>query len=791
MRVWYTISNQTFFTEKVCPSGRRPFARGEQTGGPGLNIGGILMNKEIPTALLEKAQETAKELGGKTEKILFIVVGDLTADSHYGTSLLAVTEKRAFSLDGTGELLFHTAHTDTEDAKVRRMYGNARLVVTKKNGEVVELMRFTYTVASLCDMAADYILAVASGEDPARAYAAVEETYDKLMLYCPKCGRRLLHPGADCINCQSKDKTLGKLAKYLVPELPNLFLCVVLSLITTALTLIPPTATSTLVDDVLPNRDLAGLYRIVAVLLGSYILRCVIGIVRSYRLRVSGDHVVYALRNDVFAKAQRLSMRFYDKTSTGSVINRISGDTSTIQSFMLRITQEVVVEFFTLVGIVVIMFAMNYKLALLTLIPIPFVVVGTKIFGKKIKPFYRRIWRKWVAVTSVLTDSLPGIRVIKAFSAEGRSGESFKDYNTAWLEVDKKSARISTAFPTIVNFFVLCGSLLIWGIGGKWVVSGDGSLSVGTLVAFISYASMFYTPVNFFANLNDSYQSALSSAERVLDILDAEDEPDLGRGNCPEIRGKIEFKNVNFSFDRTKMTLSDINLTIEPGDVVGIVGTTGSGKSTLVNLLMRFYDGYDGDILVDGVNIRDIDLSYYRSQIGYVQQESMMFRDTVFNNIAFSKPDATVEEVFHAAEVANAHEFIARLPDGYDAMLGERGVGLSGGEKQRLSIARTVLMNPRMLIFDEATASVDSETESQIQGAIEALISGRTTIMIAHRLSTLRKANKIVVLDKGKILEMGTPEELMAAKGKYYKLIQIQTMAEKAQASREEEGFAE
>lgn len=302
---------------------------------------------------------------------------------------------------------------------------------------------------------------------------------------------------------------------------------------------------------------------------------------------------------------------------------------------------------------------------------------------------------------------------------------------------------------------------------------------------------MFYTPINFFANLSDSYQNALSSAERVLDILDAEDEADTGKGNCPEIRGRIEFKNVSFSFDRTKMTLSDIDLVIEPGDIVGIVGTTGAGKSTLVNLLMRFYDGYDGEILVDGTDIRKIDLNYYRSQIGYVQQESMMFRDTIFNNIAFSQPDAPIEAVFHAAEVANAHEFIARQPDGYEAMLGERGVGLSGGEKQRLSIARTVLMNPRILIFDEATASVDSETESQIQGAIESLISGRTTIMIAHRLSTLRKANKIVVLDQGRILEAGTPEELLAAKGKYYKLIQIQTMAEQAEADKREEGFGD
>lgn len=756
-----------------------------------MNIGGILINKEIPTALLDSAQETAKRLGTDDEALRFIVVCDLDANSHYGTSLLCVTNKRSFVLDEAGGQLAVLPHADAAEAKVRRMYGNARLVAKTKDGDTTELTRFTYAVASLCDMAADYIMAVAGGEDEARALATVEATYDKLMLFCPKCGRRLLHPGADCINCQSKGKTFTKLAQYLKPEIPNLIVCLFLSLISTALTMVPPTMISTLVDDILPGRDLAGLYRIVALLMATHISFCIIGMIRSYRLRLSGDKVVYSLRNDVFAKAQHLSMRFYDKTSTGSVINRISGDTNTIQAFMLRVTQEVVTQFFSMIGIAVIMFAMNYRLALLTLAPIPFIVMGSRIFGKKIKPFYRRIWRKWVAVTAVLTDALPGIRVIKAFSAEKRSGESFRQYNTAWLDVDKKSARISTSFPFIVNFFVTCGTMLIWGIGGGWVITSDGALSVGTLVAFMSYASMFYTPINFFANLNDSYQSALSSAERVLDILDAEDEADTGKGNCPAIRGKIEFKNVNFSFDRTKMTLSDINLTIEPGDIVGIVGTTGAGKSTLVNLLMRFYDGYDGEILVDGIDIRKIDLGYYRSQIGYVQQESMMFRDTIFNNIAFSKPDAQVEEVFHAAEVANAHEFIARQPDGYEAMLGERGVGLSGGEKQRLSIARTVLMNPRMLIFDEATASVDSETESQIQSAIESLISGRTTIMIAHRLSTLRKANKIIVLDQGKILEMGTPEELLAAKGKYYKLIQIQTMAEQAEAGRRAEGFGD
>ena len=496
------------------------------------------------------------------------------------------------------------------------------------------------------------------------------------------------------------------------------------------------------------------------------------------------------MKKDIYAKAQYLPMSFYDKTSTGSVINRVNSDTSVIQNFVLRITQDAVVQFFTLVGILIIMICLNWKLTLFSLLPIPLVVIIGRFFGKKIGPRYMRLWRRGSAINTLLTDTIPGIRVIKAFTNEKSAVDKYDAYNDEWLREDNQVAKISSIFPAFMTFLVTCGSLIIWFSGGSFVISGAKGFSTGLLVSFVSYASMFYNPVNFFANFSDTYQNTLASAEKILDILDAEPEHDFGKGNIPDrIKGKIEFKNVNFSFDRSKKVLSNINLTIEQGDIVGIVGTTGSGKSTLINLLMRYYDEYEGDIFIDGKNIKDIDIGYYRNQIGFVQQEPLMFRDTVFNNIAFGSSNPHVEQILAAADIANAHGFISRLPDGYDTLVGERGIGLSGGEKQRLSIARAVMKNPSILIFDEATAAVDSETEHLIQEAIERLIRGRTTLMIAHRLSTLRNANKIVVVDKGEIIECGTPDELMALKGKYYKLIQIQSMGEQLRRKKEEENF--
>ncbi len=747
----------------------------------------LLINKPVS----KKIERIAQEQFAGNEAPLFAVCGDLSLNSDYGEGAVYVCQNRIVAISDCFDGGFLSLDfANIAEISVKRMYGNAVLKAKTTGGSSIDLMRFTFAVADVCDAVADFITKVNEGESIEDRLAAAEVTFKNLRSFCPKCGRKLPYPNADCLNCKGKKKMASTLLRYIKPHSGKLIFCIFLSVITTAAALVPPYVTSMMVDNVIPNGDKKMLVYVILFLLGVYFLQYAVGAWRSYILRIAGDGIIADLKKEIYAKAQYLPMKFYDKTSTGSVINRVNSDTTVLQQFMLRITQEAVVQLFMMIGIIIIMMGMNWKLTLLSLTPVPIVVICSRYFGKKIGPLYRRIWRRGVAISSILADSIPAIRIVKSFSNEEKAIKKFSNNVDDWLYEDKKVAKIAAIFPAAITFLITCGSVIIWFVGGNMVINTPEKLSLGVLVSFISYTSMFYNPVNFFANLSDSYQNALASTEKVMDIINAEPEHDFGKNETLDVmRGKIEFKNVNFSFDRSKKVLNDINFVIEPGDVVGIVGTTGSGKSTLINLLMRFYDDYEGEILVDDVNIKNIDMAYYRSQIGYVQQEPMMFRDTIFNNIAYSLPNAHPEQVLNAADIANAHGFISRLPDAYDTMLGERGVGLSGGEKQRLSIARAVLKNPGVLIFDEATSAVDSETEKLIQDAINRLIRGRTTLMIAHRLSTLRKANKIIVVDKGNIIEFGSPDELMALKGKYYKLIQIQSMSEQVAAEKAAENF--
>ena len=781
----------------------------------------ITSNKQLPDDVENRLADVFSE-----NTPLLAVSGDMSLGGSYAGSALVAGETKLAAFDTSHkDGLLEVNYSDILSAENRRLYGNIIFYVylktgnengtpvqeqdgkrksnasKKRAGKRLEVFRATYMSAPVCDSIAEYVnamigydaMANTAGNPPKdkeEQLAIAQASFKKSRSICPKCGRKLPGPDVKCLKCAGTKRVAVKLWEYLKPKINLLSIALTISIVTTALALAPTYINAILIDDIIPNRDKAGLLIVVMALAGIFLTQRVLGSAQGYMFRIVGNNFTKMLTKEVFAKAQYLAMKFYDKATTGSVMNRVSGDTNMIQNFVMTLAREVIVQFLTMVGIIAIMFFMDWRLTLLSLTPVPILVILSRSYGHRIWPIYHRLWKRGAAMSGVLTDSIPGIRVIKTFSGEERSIHKFGRHVDDIYKVDLEVARITAVFPTIIGFLVSLGSLAIWFVGGTWVIEGVGGLTLGRLTAFIGYTGMFYNPVNFFLNLNESYNHTLVSLEKVMEVLDAEPESDYGKGNAlARIKGKIEFKGVSFSFDRSKKVINNASFAIEPGDVVGIVGTTGAGKSTLINLLMRFYDDYEGEILIDDVNIKDVDMGYFRSQIGYVQQEPLMFRDTVYNNITYAEPNSTVEQVLAAAEVANAHSFITRLPDGYDTFLGERGTGLSGGEKQRVSIARAVLRNPSILLFDEATSAVDSETEKLIQEAIEQMIAGRTTLMIAHRLSTLRKANKIIVVDKGNIIEFGTPDELMALEGKYYKLIQIQTMSEKVTTLRREERF--
>lgn len=756
-----------------------------------MNTETMLQNKTISDRLLELAIPHED----KDDEFIIAVQCDLHENGNYGESAIFVSKKKIVYVEDSKENhFFSVCFSDIDSIRVKRLYGNAIMIAKLKDGTTPQVARFTFSAAILCESVCEYINRINKGKDFEETFESVRNSFINQGSYCQKCGFRLSAPGEPCTNCGGKLKLGSTILHFIKPHTWMLILSLFLSVLTTAASLVPPLITQTLVDDVVPNPDKSQAMKGLFIIIGCYLLlhftNSAIGVFKNYVLRITGNRIIGDLKKDIYQKAQYLPMKYYDKTSTGSVVTRINSDTVTLQSFMMTTTQNAIVNILTVIGIVVVMLAMNWKLTLLALIPVPLIVWLSTTLSTKIKPYYRRLWRRNVTISTILTDTIPSIRVVKSFSREEDTNKNFADVVESWLYEDRKLGKIAALLPGFIGFLIMFGTGIIWFVGGRTVIFSPEELSLGTLVSFISYTGMFYGPINFFATLADSYQGAMASAERVMDILNAEPEHNFGKGKKLErVQGKIEFRNINFAFDRSKKVLNNVNFVIEPGEVVGIVGTTGSGKSTLINLLMRFYDDYDGDIFLDGINIKDIDMEFFRDQIGYVQQEPIMFRDTIFNNIAYSKPGASPDEVINVADIANAHGFISRLPNSYDTVLGERGVGLSGGEKQRLSIARAVLKNPAILIFDEATSAVDSETEKLIQDAIDNIVYGRTTLMIAHRLSTLRKANKIIVVDQGNIIEFGTPEELMALKGKFYKLVNIQSMSEQAEADKRAENL--
>jgi ATP-binding cassette subfamily B protein len=515
--------------------------------------------------------------------------------------------------------------------------------------------------------------------------------------------------------------------------------------------------------------------RLALIALVAYLARAGLQFLRSYLAHVAGWSVVADVRKDVYQHLQRLSLRFYEDRQTGQLMSRMVNDTNLFEQLIAHAVPDVMVNVLTLVGVSAVLLSMNVKLMLLTLIPIPFIVLAMRGFARYVRPAFRERQKDLGELNAALNDNLSGIREIQAFTREDVEQARINRHIERYRDSMLRALRLMATFHPFVELSSALGTIMLIYFGGRLAL--DQTLPVEDLVAFFLYLEMFYQPVRVLSGAWEQVQEAAAGAERVAEIL--QEEADVrerpGAVALPgRAQGAICFRDVSFRYSRGDMVLEHLTLDIPANSIVALVGPTGAGKTTLANLIPRFYDVCHGTITLDETPLEELQLDSLRQQVSIVLQDVFLFHGTVRANILFGRLDATEEEMIAAAKVANAHGFISELPDGYDTLIGERGVKLSGGQKQRLAIARAVLKDAPILILDEATSSVDAETELLIQQALERLMVGRTTIVIAHRLSTIRKADIIVVLDDNQITEMGTHEELMARGGLYRRLNEVQ-----------------
>ncbi|MGO4789051.1 ABC transporter transmembrane domain-containing protein [Paenibacillus sp. 2KB_20] len=604
-----------------------------------------------------------------------------------------------------------------------------------------------------------------------------EEVVDRQEnITCPKCGMRYPEEGRPiCPKCMKKHAIFSRLLKFAGQYKLLMFFIVLFMLLNSATGLVIPYLQGTvLFDQAIGNTgDFAG--RIGLVILLIFVFRTIsllFGILFSTINARLAANVVFDLKASVFAAMQRLSLSFFQKKQTGQLMTRVSNDAQELQYFFVDGISYFIVNAMNIIGITTIMLIMDWKLTLICFIPIPFVLLLIRwVFPK----LWRLSWRRHRRVSmlnAMISDTIQGTRVVKAFGKERQELERFQRANSSYSDSEQSFNLMSSTIFPILTILTQFGGILIWAFGG-WRVM-QGSLSFGEIMTFISYIYMLYGPLQFMNNIVNWWSSCMSAAQRIFEIQDAVSDVVEKEDAIPieRLNGDIRLSHVTFGYEPNKLILKDVSMHAKPGQMIGVVGRSGAGKSTLVNLISRLYDVTDGEIVIDGVNVKDLQIDTMRKNIGIVSQELYVFMGTIAENIAYADPECSLDDIINAARIANAHDFIEKLPDGYDTIVGTGGHILSGGEKQRISIARAVLHNPQILILDEATASLDTETELQIQEALETLIQGRTTIAIAHRLSTLRNADYLLVMDGGKVVEEGTHEQLMMIRGVYHGLVQ-------------------
>lgn len=565
-----------------------------------------------------------------------------------------------------------------------------------------------------------------------------------------------------------------RILSYIKPYMHRLLFAMVCTIMAAAGNLYIPWIIKDMIDEVLADKNGTMLNWIAASIITIFIVRGLFWYGQNYLMSYVGQSVIIDIRAAVFKKLQRLSVSFYDKNKTGTIMSYVTNDVNALQSAMVENTIEMITEGFILIGSVVAMIYLDWRLTLFTVCTFPVVLWFMEFFGKKIRKTGGRIQECTADITSVLQESVASARVIKSFVREDYEVDRFDVENKANFRANMKNAQLMATLTPVVELVAAIGVTMIIWYGGNNVI--NGTITAGSLVAFLTYAVNISNPIKRLTRVIGNIQKALAAAQRVFMIIDMPEEIAESRDakQLPEVSGKVEFQNVSFAYNDKGNVITDLSFSVKPGEVIAIVGPSGAGKSTIANLLPRFYDVNKGDIKIDGHSVREVTLDSLREQVGIVPQETMLFNGSVYNNILYGRLDATKEEIEAAAKAANAHDFIMQLTDGYETKLGDRGVNLSGGQRQRIAIARAILKNPRILILDEATSALDTESERVVQEALDRLMVGRTSFVIAHRLSTVKNADKILVLEKGNLVESGTHDELLALDGLYAHLYKIQ-----------------
>ncbi|HZT41342.1 MAG TPA: ABC transporter ATP-binding protein [Chthonomonadaceae bacterium] len=699
--------------------------------------------------------------------LLVRLEADFGESGLFGQRVLEVTSESVRVREADGAVSFLIPIAEIKSARNEPLVGGGRLEITTVAGETVPVLTYSLTVAARFSEAARGVEQLAKGE-PLSINLKQEQTR------CPKCNRLLPEKDGICPACINRNKTLLRIAGYLKPYRKQALALACISVLQTALNLAPPLIQGSLVDGVLTaHRHIGLLFGLMGLWLATLVVRTGADVKSGWLISYLAGHIAADLRAGLYRAIEFLPLTFFDKKQVGAIASRVNQDTDRVWAFLVEGIPFFLTNALQLVGVSVFLFRTSWQLTLCILAPIPVVVAISGIFWKPVSQLYHRFGQKWARFQIHLNESLSGIRVVKAFAQEDYENKKFLDRNR---ELQEAGIRADSHWHTIFGammFFTGLGTLINWTVGGYMVYAHQ--LTLGAFWKVNALLALVYGPLQWFAMINSWFSRAMAGAERVFEVMDTAPEHYDDSHPSHEIQGEVTFDNVRFGYDKSNPVLKGLSFTARPGDMIGLVGKSGAGKSTTINLICRFYEPDAGSIRIDGIDYRDLSLQELRRQIGIVLQEPFLFNGTIAENIAYGKPDASFEAVVEAARAANAHNFILSKPDGYDTMVGERGAKLSGGERQRISIARAILHDPKILILDEATSSVDVETEKQIQEAIGRLIEGRTTFAIAHRLSTLRNATRLIVLEKGEIAEMGTHAELMEKKGVFCNLVETQS----------------